>query len=178
MDASAPSKDLNNAEKRYFDGLKLRAPSHVNDRTEFLKEHELFLAELANADSIRDGKLPVNKKGRAAKQFIKNIVTNLSCNGGLYDQLRATLTKIIDAAPYEHLLLRIASPRNMSFKGLYAISPDLSMGVRVYGQGPKELCSDDIKAYFKYDSGSKSLKELPVKSFGISVHAIALDKKV
>ncbi|KAJ3131027.1 putative deoxyribonuclease tatdn3 [Physocladia obscura] len=40
--------------------------------------------------------------------------------------------------------------------------------------GPNSIREQDVLEFYKYDSGSRSFKVVPTKSFGVSVHAVAL----
>ncbi|KAJ3198023.1 putative deoxyribonuclease tatdn3 [Entophlyctis luteolus] len=53
------------------------------------------------------------------------------------------------------------------------IKPKPSRILSGYAAGPSSICASDVLEFYKYDSGSRTFKVVPTKSFGVSVHAIA-----
>ena len=46
---------------------------------------------------------------------------------------------------------------------------------KIFGKGPKELADATVSEYLKFESSSKSFKNLPVKSFSSAVDGVIID---
>ena len=46
---------------------------------------------------------------------------------------------------------------------------------KIFGRGPKELVDSTVSEYLKFESSSKSFKNLPVKSFSSAVDGVIID---
>ena len=46
---------------------------------------------------------------------------------------------------------------------------------KIFGKGPKELADSAVAEYLKFESSSKSFKNLPVKSFSSAVDGVIID---
>lgn len=71
--------------------------------------------------------------------------------------------------------------KTLAFKGIYVLDARTRYLVRVFGKGPSRLNSDGdgleglVKEYLKFETSSKSLKTLPVKSLTSTVDGIILE---
>ena len=46
---------------------------------------------------------------------------------------------------------------------------------KIFGKGPKELTDAAVSEYLKFESSSKSFKNLPVRSFSSAVDGVIID---
>ncbi len=86
----------------------------------------------------------------------------------------------LDASPHTHFLILFRQVNNFSFRGLYAMDTECSKAIKVYmqSQGPDVVEASGVAEYYKYDSGGRTFKVVPTRSFGKSVHALALSGAV
>ena len=76
-----------------------------------------------------------------------------------------------------HFIILFKGQKNHLFKGLYSYDPELEQVLKVYTGtvGPNVLERNQVLEFYKYDSGSRTFKALSTKSFGRTVHAVAID---
>ncbi len=65
---------------------------------------------------------------------------------------------------------------NFLFRGLYFWDKALNQTVKLYSGCPGPLVIDPLRVveFYKYDSGARTFKPLPTKTFGPSVHAVVV----
>jgi len=85
-------------------------------------------------------------------------------------------SKDLDESVASHYIILFKGLKNHLFKGLYSYDPVLEQSLKVYGgmTGPDVLDAKDVIAFYKYDSGSRTFKTISTKSFGRTVHAVAV----
>lgn len=90
-----------------------------------------------------------------------------------------SLIQDFDDSTAENFIILFSGQKNHTFRGLYSFDPNFDQVLKVYTetQGPDILESKDVETFFKYDSGSRSFKPIPVRSFGVSVHAVCIPRK-
>jgi hypothetical protein len=75
-----------------------------------------------------------------------------------------------------HFLLLFRQVNNFSFRGLYIYDEESGKAIKLYkdGIGPEIIESTAVAEFYKYDSGGRTFKAVPTKSFGKSIHALAI----
>lgn len=75
-----------------------------------------------------------------------------------------------------HFLILFRQVNNFSFRGLYVYDEELDRAVKLYKDsiGPETINSASVAEFYKYDSGGRTFKAVPTKSFGKSIHALAI----
>ncbi|KAL7752235.1 hypothetical protein RI367_002280 [Sorochytrium milnesiophthora] len=116
-------------------------------------------------------KSPVKRKSN--RQLIINAL-NVCLAGELNVETKQQVLQDMEETGFDNFVILMRDLKNHSFKGLYTFDEELSQVLRLYGTGPDELLVDDVAGFFKYDSGSRSFKELPARTFSIAIHAVAV----
>lgn len=77
-----------------------------------------------------------------------------------------------------HFIILFRERNNFSFRGLYSWDPLLDQTVKVHSGslGPNVIDPNSVLEYYKYDSGARTFKPVPTKTFGRSVHAVAISR--
>jgi hypothetical protein len=77
-----------------------------------------------------------------------------------------------------HYVILFRDVNNFSFKGLYFWDAGLDQTLKLYAgmSGPTEIDPRAVLVYYKYDSGARTFKEIPTRSFGRSVDAVAIGR--
>jgi hypothetical protein len=75
-----------------------------------------------------------------------------------------------------HFLILFRQVNNFSFKGLYVYDEESERAIKLYkdGIGPEIIEAASVAEFYKYDSGGRTFKAVPTKSFGKSIHALAI----
>jgi hypothetical protein len=67
---------------------------------------------------------------------------------------------------------------NFAYRGLYAWDTNDTKSNKVdKSSGPNELDPRAVLVYYKYDSGARTFKPIPTKSFGKTVDAVAIGRE-
>jgi len=74
-----------------------------------------------------------------------------------------------------HFVILFFHSKSLAFRGLYAVDPFTGNAQKIFGRGPRELPTQCIEDFFKYESSSRSFKKLPVKSLSSTVDAVSID---
>ena len=85
----------------------------------------------------------------------------------------------MDESPSTHFIVLFRDKNNFSFRGLYSWDSLLDQTIKVYAgsQGPDIISLNSVLEFYKYDSGARTFKPIPTKSFGSSVHAVAIGRE-
>lgn len=112
---------------------------------------------------------------KSNKQVIKNAL-NAILAGGVNAKVRQEVLEDMEDSKADNFIILLRDNKNHSFRGLYSYDAELGQVLKVYAGtvGPDSITSADVVDYFKYDTGSRTLKTLPTKAWGMSVHAVAL----
>lgn len=78
-----------------------------------------------------------------------------------------------------HFVILFRDANNFSFRGLYFWDHNLDQTLKLYSgsSGPTELDPRAVIEFYKYDSGARTFKPIPTKSFGRSVDAVAIGRE-
>ncbi|KAJ3008198.1 UNVERIFIED_CONTAM: hypothetical protein HDU68_003204, partial [Siphonaria sp. JEL0065] len=138
---------------------------------------------------------PVQQSNR---KIIKNAL-QVCLAGTVNEKVKKEVLEDLDASSAHHFIILFRGLKNHAFKGLYSYDANLHQVLRVYAPaslaiassndlpkpstpttptssivGPNTLTEQDVLEFYKYDSGSRSFKVVPTRSFGASVHAVAV----
>jgi hypothetical protein len=86
--------------------------------------------------------------------------------------------KDLNESNHQHYVILFRDVNNFSFRGLYFWDPLLDQTLKLYAgcPGPTEVDPRAVLVYYKYDSGARTFKPIPTKSFGRSVDAVAIGR--
>ncbi|KAJ3417175.1 Calmodulin-regulated spectrin-associated protein 1 [Chytridiales sp. JEL 0842] len=135
--------------------------------------------------------IPPIRKPLSNRQLIKNALLHVCLAGSVHERVKQEVLEDLEASPGSHFIILLRGSKNHAFRGLYSYDPALNQVLKVYappavvdehtGQivsapysGPDSLTETDVLEFFKYDSGTRSFKILPTKSFGMSVSAVSI----
>eukprot|EP01029_Cantina_marsupialis_P027774 TRINITY_DN773983_c0_g1_i1.p1 TRINITY_DN773983_c0_g1~~TRINITY_DN773983_c0_g1_i1.p1 ORF type:complete len:1271 (-),score=373.86 TRINITY_DN773983_c0_g1_i1:348-4160(-) len=82
--------------------------------------------------------------------------------GGQQKKALADAREAMLSGAGHQFLIAFKSNHPLRFGGLYEVLPEVQKITRVIGIGPRQLSSKDIETWLKFDSGSKSFKEISV----------------
>ncbi|KAJ3140522.1 Calmodulin-regulated spectrin-associated protein 3 [Geranomyces variabilis] len=87
--------------------------------------------------------------------------------------------KDLETTPSNHFIILFHAPSTQTFRGLYSYDPRLDQALKIHPgtQGPDVLDTANVLTFYKYDSGARIFKPVPTKSFGRSVHAVAIGRE-
>ncbi|KAJ3076513.1 putative deoxyribonuclease tatdn3 [Podochytrium sp. JEL0797] len=135
------------------------------------------------------------------RKIIKNAL-QVCLAGTVNERVKAEVLEDLDSSPAHHFIILFRGLKNHAFKGLYSYDPSLRQVLRVYAPassaglskpssrefpstppaavnanmiaGPNSIAEEDVLEFYKYDSGARAFKVVPTRSFGCSVHAVAV----
>ncbi|KAI9350883.1 hypothetical protein BDR26DRAFT_1003689 [Obelidium mucronatum] len=158
---------------------------------------EQILPSSKDAPYTRKKPLPFTKQ-QSNRKIIKNAL-QVCLAGTVNEKVKKEVIEDLDASKANHFIILFRGLKNHAFKGLYSYDNHLHQVLRVYAPasdartvdekrvpsaatpatpssaaGPNSISEQDVLEFYKYDSGSRSFKVVPTRSFGASVHAVAL----
>jgi hypothetical protein len=82
----------------------------------------------------------------------------------------------MDESTAQQFIVLFKGEKNHQFRGLYTYDADLDLVLKCYAGslGPDSIDRDQVTAFFKYDSGSRTFRPIATKTFHRNVHAVAL----
>ncbi|KAJ3226399.1 Calmodulin-regulated spectrin-associated protein 2 [Clydaea vesicula] len=113
--------------------------------------------------------LPVQKcKNLSNKKLIRNALIHVCLAGKVNENTLTEVLEDLDESKYENFIILFKGLKNNTFRGLYSYDSNLNQVLKTYteSQGPDSLTTDDVIEFYKYDSGSRTFKSIPTKSFG------------
>ncbi|KAJ3372397.1 Calmodulin-regulated spectrin-associated protein 2 [Kappamyces sp. JEL0680] len=124
------------------------------------------------------GKRPLYTKTN--KNIIKNALMHVSLAGTLNRAIKEEVLQDLAESSATHFVVLFRDVNNFSFRGLYFWDPVLDQTLKLYPgcTGPTEIDPRAVLEFYKYDSGGRTFKEIPTKSFGRSVDAIAIGREL
>ncbi|KAI9184099.1 hypothetical protein H9P43_003152 [Blastocladiella emersonii ATCC 22665] len=149
-------------------------------------------SEASDVDSKPAAVKPMSKEGikekniikrnvkisSALKQSNKKLIVNalqVCLAGGVNASVRESVLEALQQSGSDNFAVLLRGSKNHSFKGLYAFAADNQSVSKIHGLGPQEIQTPEVHEFFKYDSGSRSFKGIPTRSFNTFVHGIALN---
>ncbi|KNE56152.1 hypothetical protein AMAG_17876 [Allomyces macrogynus ATCC 38327] len=114
---------------------------------------------------------------RSNKKLIVNAL-NMCLSGPVNEKMRTEVLEDLERSDQTNFVVLLRGPKNHSFKGLYVHVVDQNQIIKLYGNGPLEIEQADVSEFFKYDSGSRSFKPIPTRSFSTFVHGMAVQAAV
>eukprot|EP00842_Homolaphlyctis_polyrhiza_P002884 jgi/Hompol1/3597/HPOL_003297-RA len=124
--------------------------------------------------------VPAPVKSQSNRTLIKNALMHVCLAGAANVPIQHEVLEDLQESPASHFIILLRDVNNFSFRGLYAWDPTLDQTLKTYSGslGPNILDTSQVVEFYKYDSGARTFKAVPTKSFGRSVHAVAIARDV
>ncbi|KAI8927524.1 hypothetical protein BC831DRAFT_452210 [Entophlyctis helioformis] len=132
-----------------------------------------------SAKSTPKRTLPQPKsKEQSNRNLIKNALMHVCLAGSVNTCVKEEVLEDLQESPASHFVILFRDVNNFSFRGLYSWDPVLDQTLKVHGGsvGPNVVDPASVLEYYKYDSGARTFRVVPTKSFGRSVHAVAIGR--
>lgn len=122
--------------------------------------------------------LPSPNIPKSNKSLTKNALMNTCLAGSVSENIKNQVLYELEESPAHHFVILLREANNFSFKGLYFWDKQLDQTVKLYSgsAGPTVLDPLSVTAFYKYDCGARTFKAVTTRSFGISVHAVAISR--
>ncbi|KND03797.1 uncharacterized protein SPPG_01254 [Spizellomyces punctatus DAOM BR117] len=161
---------------------EMRRQREAEQRQLLLKKKALRAQKPINA-SLAPSKTPPPKplkqpKEQSNRLLIRNALIHVCLAGAVNEQTKQEVLEDLSTSPSTHFIILFRDVKNHSFRGLYSYDPELDHALRLYGVGPDVLDTHSVAEFYKYDSGARTFKSLPTKSFGRSVHGVAIAREM
>ncbi|KAH6571802.1 hypothetical protein BSLG_009221 [Batrachochytrium salamandrivorans] len=117
-------------------------------------------------------------KSQSNRTLITNALMHVCLAGSVNEATKQEVIEDLRDSPAKHFIIVFRGVNNFSFRGLYSWDPVLDQTFKVYGEsiGPSSLDSTQVLEFYKYDSGARTFRVVTTKSFGRSVHAVAVGR--
>ncbi|KAJ3281196.1 hypothetical protein HDU76_008976, partial [Blyttiomyces sp. JEL0837] len=160
-----------------------------------VRQHSTATSKSATTPTL---KITPVRKPQSNRPLIKNAL-QICLAGTANEKVKQHVLSDLESSPASHFIILFRGVKNHAFKGLYSYDPSSEQVRKVYtpptqpeihpidgkpitpaktsSTGPETLDTDDVLEYYKYDSGSRSFKAVPTKSWGKSIHAVAIGRK-
>merc|ERR1719272_982653 len=111
--------------------------------------------------------------------IVKNAVMHTLLKASVLSEQRDAVVQMMAANKSVNIfMLLLDSERRHTFRGLYALEMDVERRVvhlvLLLGEGPEQIQEQEVSRYFKYSCSLKQFQALPMHSFGVSAHAVAI----
>ncbi|TPX63387.1 hypothetical protein SpCBS45565_g06658 [Spizellomyces sp. 'palustris'] len=161
---------------------EMRRQREAEQRQLLLKKKALRAQKPINT-SFAPSKTPPPKplkhpKEQSNRLLIRNALIHVCLAGAVNEQTKQEVLEDLSTSPSTHFIILFRDIKNHSFRGLYSYDPELDQALRIYGVGPDVLDTNSVAEFYKYDSGARTFKSLPTKSFGRSVHGVAVAREL
>ncbi|KAJ3315661.1 hypothetical protein HDV04_002075 [Boothiomyces sp. JEL0838] len=115
---------------------------------------------------------------KSNKNLIKNALMHVCLAGNLNKGVKEEVLQDLTESEANHFVILLRDVNNFAFRGLYFWDPNLDQTLKLYSgsPGPTELDPAGVLEFYKYDSGARTFKPIPTKSFGRTVDAIAIGR--
>ncbi|KAJ3021579.1 Calmodulin-regulated spectrin-associated protein 1 [Thoreauomyces humboldtii] len=165
--------------------LEERSKQMAEERAKIRKEKEQELATPPPSRGIRASELPRSVaraspvKEQSNRQLIRNALMHVCLAGAVNEKCQAEVLEDLSATTSNHFMILFHAPSTQTFRGLYSYDPHLDQALKIHPgtQGPDVLDTSSVLTFYKYDSGARTFKAVPTKSFGRSVHAVAIGRE-
>jgi hypothetical protein len=87
---------------------------------------------------------------------------------------REAAVAALDQSPSIRFIVMLSRDPNLKFRGVYESVGNDHVVSLVHGTGPSEVDSDMVREFLRYDSGSKTFKELSTSKLGFTTDAFVL----
>ncbi|KAJ3000568.1 hypothetical protein HDV02_004863 [Globomyces sp. JEL0801] len=116
---------------------------------------------------------------KSNKVIVKNALLHVCLAGTLNKGVKEEVLQDLNESKAGHFSLNSnRDVNNFSFRGLYFWDPNLDQTLKLYAGcvGPTEIDPSAVLEFYKYDSGARTFKSIPTRSFGRTVDAIAIGR--
>ncbi|KAJ8331588.1 hypothetical protein QVD99_001857 [Batrachochytrium dendrobatidis] len=117
-------------------------------------------------------------KVQSNRTLIKNALMHVCLAGSANESTKQEVMEDLHDSPAQHFVIIFKDVNNFSFRGLYSWDAVLDQTLKVYAGalGRNVLDPSQVLEFYKYDSGARTFKPVATKSFGRSVHAVAVGR--
>ncbi|KAJ3175240.1 Calmodulin-regulated spectrin-associated protein 1 [Geranomyces variabilis] len=165
--------------------LEERAKQIADERAKLKKDQERAASSPTStagaATSRRPSKSSVraNVKEQSNRQLIRNALVHVCLAGSVNEKCQEEVLEDLETTSSNHFIILFHAPSTQTFRGLYSYDPRLDQALKIHPgtQGPDVLDTANVLTFYKYDSGARIFKPVPTKSFGRSVHAVAIGRE-
>ncbi|KAJ3160887.1 Calmodulin-regulated spectrin-associated protein 1 [Geranomyces michiganensis] len=165
--------------------LEERAKQIADERAKLKKDQERAVTSPSStngaATSRRASKSSVRTsvKEQSNRQLIRNALVHVCLAGSVNEKCQEEVLEDLETTSSNHFIILFHAPSTQTFRGLYSYDPRLDQALKIHPgtQGPDVLDTSNVLTFYKYDSGARSFKPVPTKSFGRSVHAVAIGRE-
>ncbi|KAI8900905.1 hypothetical protein BC833DRAFT_580137 [Globomyces pollinis-pini] len=115
---------------------------------------------------------------KSNKVIVKNALLHVCLAGTLNKGVKEEVLQDLNESKAGHFVILFRDVNNFSFRGLYFWDPNLDQTLKLYAGcvGPTEIDPSAVLEFYKYDSGARTFKRIPTRSFGRTVDAIAIGR--
>ncbi|KAG5459944.1 MAG: microtubule-binding calmodulin-regulated spectrin-associated-domain-containing protein, partial [Olpidium bornovanus] len=113
-------------------------------------------------------KTPTRTSHRSNRQLVRNALVHICLAGTVNTNTKEEVLEDLDGFAGDNFVILFRGTKDHAFRALYSYDAKTSEVLKVYGTGPMSLTGAQVAEFYKYDSGSRSFKTVPTKSFGIS----------
>ncbi|XP_028968075.1 patronin [Galendromus occidentalis] len=117
-------------------------------------------------------KLFVKPSAKSNRSIILNAL-NVVLAGAVNADTKKRATNEINATDAKHLLILFRGA-NLQFRGIYAYNPDRDEVIKIFGAGPKNVTSNMLDLFYKYNSGSKGFTQIHTKHLSATIDAFTI----
>ncbi|KAI9343082.1 hypothetical protein DFJ73DRAFT_842148 [Zopfochytrium polystomum] len=152
-----------------------------------------YVAAPSQSRTTSLAKAPLLKR-LSNRPIILNALKNVCLAGAVNAKLHDEVVKALSLSDAPHCIINFRGQKNHAFKALYAFDPRTPETIRcIYpvassadaqseadGVGSPAgpvLRSEEVRAFFKYDSGGRAFRALETRSFSPNVHGMVLSER-
>ncbi|KAJ3154000.1 Calmodulin-regulated spectrin-associated protein 1 [Geranomyces variabilis] len=165
--------------------LEERAKQIADERAKLKKDQEqaasspTSTAGAATPRRASKSNVRPNVKEQSNRQLIRNALVHVCLAGSVNEKCQEEVLEDLETTSSNHFIILFHAPSTQTFRGLYSYDPRLDQALKIHPgtQGPDVLDTANVLTFYKYDSGARIFKPVPTKSFGRSVHAVAIGRE-
>ncbi|KAJ3171994.1 Calmodulin-regulated spectrin-associated protein 1 [Geranomyces variabilis] len=165
--------------------LEERAKQIADERAKLKKDQEraasspTCTAGAATPRRASKSNVRPNVKEQSNRQLIRNALVHVCLAGSVNEKCQEEVLEDLETTSSNHFIILFHAPSTQTFRGLYSYDPRLDQALKIHPgtQGPDVLDTANVLTFYKYDSGARIFKPVPTKSFGRSVHAVAIGRE-
>ncbi|XP_076456389.1 uncharacterized protein LOC143290762 [Babylonia areolata] len=119
-------------------------------------------------------KLYVKPSAKSNRHIIINALSYCCLAGSVNTDLKNKVLEEIARSTAKHFLI-LFRDHGCQYRGLFSFDPDTEEACKIMGVGPRQLCSEMVERFYKYNSGGKSFNEVTsTKHLSVSIDAVVL----
>ncbi|XP_076438027.1 LOW QUALITY PROTEIN: uncharacterized protein LOC143277153 [Babylonia areolata] len=119
-------------------------------------------------------KLFVKPSAKSNRHIIINALSYCCLAGIVNTDMKNKVLEEIAKSAAKHFLI-LFRDHGCQYRGLYSFDPDTEEAYKIVGIGPRQLSSDMVEHFYKYNSGGKSFTAVTsTKHLSVSIDAVVL----